>query len=71
MKVKLSAVGSTASRDTELTWPEDWPIPRVNDDIDIPSLPEVNSVRTVVWYPQGSEDSSEPFVYIVVGPRRS
>jgi hypothetical protein len=69
MKVQLSAVGVT-KHDVDLNWPADWPIPRVDDDIDIPDLPEVSSVRAVCWFPKGSEDSNEPFVYIVIGPGR-
>jgi hypothetical protein len=27
-------------------------------------------VRTVVYYPAGTRDNPEPFVYVVIGPRR-
>lgn len=69
MKVMVSAVGVT-NREHPITWPEGWPIPRVGDDVDIPALPEVAQVRTLVWNPEGDHDDPEPFVYIVVGPAR-
>lgn len=69
MNIMLTVTGTT-NRDRFVVWPEGWPIPKVGDDVDIPDLPEVNSVRSVVWYPTGSEEQSEPFVYIVLGPRR-
>jgi len=69
MKVVVTAVGFK-TRSSDITWPKDWPIPRVGDDVDIPNFPEVSSVRTVVWYPIGNEDDPEPFVYLVLGPRR-
>ena len=68
MKVIITATGVMDRY--QLTWPESWPIPRVGDDVDIPALPEVQQVRTVVWNPEGDYEDKTPFVYIVVGPRR-
>jgi hypothetical protein len=72
MKVVVTAVGVANHVNAgPLTWPDGWPIPRVDDEVEIPNLPEVAAVRTVVWNPMGSlDEGDEPFVYIVVGPRR-
>lgn len=71
MEVILTHVG-TENRDQQVRWPGDWPIPPVGADVRIPGLPEVVSVRTVVWYPEGGDDMPHdyPHVYIVVGPAR-
>ena len=39
MKVVVTAVGFK-TRSSDITWPKDWPIPRVGDDVDIPNFPE-------------------------------
>lgn len=69
MKVVVSAVG-VIDHTHKIVWPKDWPVPREGDTVDIPALPEVAQVRTVVWCPEGQEDSPKPYVYIVVGPAR-
>lgn len=49
-------------------------VPREGETITLPGLPtDLQIVRTVVWYPAGDPDdpeSTESFVYVVVGPRR-
>jgi hypothetical protein len=44
-------------------------VPRVGEVVSLHQGAEFY-VRTVVWYPQGDEDTNEPFVYIVVGESR-
>ncbi len=58
----------------QVDWPAGWPVPREGDSV---SLIEgdltAECVRTVVWYPQGEDDdgeATEPFVYVVIGPKR-
>lgn len=70
VKIKFSGVGEYG--DTEINWPEGWPVPPVDAEI---TLSDGNTafVRTVVWYPHGDLYGSanlEPFVYVVYGPRR-
>jgi hypothetical protein len=69
MKIKVSHVG-TVNRNLRITWPEGWPVLSIDDEVGIPGLPEVTHVRVVEWCPLGNEEDAEPFVYIVVGPRR-
>lgn len=70
MKIKVTLVG-IVDRRRRLDWPEGWPVPREGDTVEIPDLDESPlSVRTVVWYPEGGDDDSEPFVYLVIGRRR-
>lgn len=66
MKILVSTVGLLDRPD--LVWPEGWPIPEVGSEV---SYDEDTSlfVRTVVWYLNGDEDTKEPFVYIVLGPK--
>lgn len=50
-------------------------IPREGDVVDVPGISQgLTIVRTVVWYPWGSDEDSEeerhPLVYIVVGNPR-
>lgn len=71
MKVIVSVVGMCSR--PEVDWPEGWPIPQVGAEIEIKTAdtPFFGTVfvRTVVWHPQGDEETKEPFVYIVVGPQ--
>lgn len=70
MKVLVTHVGTMNSAH-HISWPEDWPIPPVGAEVNLPALPEVTSVRTVIWYPQGASTAyNYPHVYIVLGPRR-
>lgn len=71
MNVKVSYVG-TIDKSARIIWPDGWPVPREGDsfDVDVLGLSEVSTVRTVVWYPHGNEEVSEPFAYVVVGPAR-
>jgi hypothetical protein len=39
-------------------------VPREGDVVEL--FGTEGQVRTVVWYPQGTEDTTEPFVYVVV-----
>jgi len=66
MKVVLRIVGVIGLAYDH--WPEGWPIPRVDDEI---NLDDHNLyVRHVIWYPKGEEEDAEPFVYVVCGPSR-
>jgi hypothetical protein len=49
-------------------WPDGWPLPRKGDCIELPEQPPL-WVRGVDWYPHGSEEGSDPFVYIVLGTK--
>lgn len=53
-----------------VVWPKGWPPPREGDKVEIRELPEVDVVRTAIWYPEGTGKDSEPFLYVVLGPRR-
>jgi hypothetical protein len=71
MKVTTTLVG-IMDHHRELEWPEGWPIPREGESVTLPGEDNL-SVRTVVWYPEGSdedEEDREPFVYLVIGPHR-
>lgn len=46
-------------------WPENWPVPSVGASIVVLGG-DMMYVRGVDYYPQGEEDDSEPFVYIVL-----
>lgn len=69
MKILVTMVGT--QRREPVLWPDGWPVPREGDRFEVPGAPEVTTVRNVTWYPEGNneEDDSEPFVYVVVGPR--
>jgi len=70
VKVIATIVGSTDPRRI-VTWPEGWPVPREGDSVTLhPDDPAVNTVRTVVWYPESDGDIPEPFVYLVLGSDR-
>ena len=77
MKIVATLVG-IMDHHRHLTWPEGWPVPREGDTVHLPHLDERDpaelSVRTVVWYPEGDDESEgldrEPFVYLVVGQAR-
>lgn len=76
MRIQFSIVGQPRSH------PDIWvnleQVPREDEIIHIPGLSEADTyVRTVVWHPLGDEEDdecnliiTEPFVYVVVGPRR-
>lgn len=66
MKVDVSLVGHI-DHARRITWPENFPIPRVNEEV---TLREGDTffVRHVVYYPEG-EDGAAPFVYLVIGPK--
>lgn len=66
MMVTVGVVGSL--RMEPVIWPEGWPIPQIGDGFSLPDADEVTTVRAVDWYPEG-EEGSEPFIYVVVGPR--
>jgi hypothetical protein len=63
--VKIRIVGFTDW--TPITWPDGWPPPREGEPVHVGD--NVLYVRTVAWYPQGDK-TPEPFVYVVLGPRR-
>lgn len=66
IKVQITSVASSGA---EIKWPAGWPIPPEDSQIDHPTAGTL-WVRTVIWYPHGDVEDPEPFVYIVVGPRR-
>ena len=46
-------------------------VPREGEVVAFPNMPQYNTVvRTVVWYPDGDDDTPGPFVYVVLGPKR-
>lgn len=68
--IRVTHVG-TIDHHRTITWPEGWPVPRVDDEIRVPGMDEVTNVRVVEWLPEGDpEHPGEPFVYVVIGPRR-
>lgn len=73
MKVQFSLVGFEEGH-SWLPQPVDLDIlPRVDEVVEIPGMPEGQvHVRTIVHYPLGDGDLKKgPFVYIVLGPKRS
>jgi hypothetical protein len=49
--------------------------PQEGETVELPGLEAaLTNVRTVVWYPLGDPEdettNTEPFVYVVLGPRR-
>jgi hypothetical protein len=66
MKVITTLVGNP-EKDRTLDWPATLPLPREGESVELPwgSI----YVRTVAWYPLGEDEISEPFVYLVLGPR--
>lgn len=77
MKIHVSLVGVAASLagDKPDLWTEVDSVPREGEALHIPGIEAQHTyVRTVVWYPFGSDEYEEnerfPFVYIVVGDRR-
>lgn len=79
LQVEVTIVGRQLFRDPpipEVRWPEGWPLPRTGDLVTIPdAAPGAQLImycRSVDWYPGGKpdEDITEPFVTIVLGPRR-
>ena len=75
MKVQCTLVGMVG-HPAPPVWPEGWPIPRQDEEVYLRDRggPATGLfVRHVVWYPEGDPDDPddhEPFVYLVVGPRR-
>lgn len=55
-------------REPEPDWPEDWPVPRVGDEITLPNYRTL-LVKHVVMFPHGSEHDRESFIYIVLTKR--
>lgn len=50
----------------EVEWPEGWPIPRENEEVQSKDGTPL-FVRHVIWYPHGEfGEDSEPFVHIVL-----
>lgn len=79
MRVITRIVGPachSGGRGISVDWPDGWAIPRVDDPVEFSDGTQV-FVREVVWYPQGERideddptDVTEPFVHLVLGPRR-
>lgn len=69
MKIIATLTGINDLRREPLDWPQGWPVPREGESVDM-GVAGLLSVRSVVWYPEGNRDSPEPFVYLVIGPRR-
>lgn len=71
MEVVVTHVG-TENHTQQVHWPKDWPIPPVGAEVRVPGLPEVTTVRTVVWRPEGGEAMpyDYPHVYLVLGSAR-
>lgn len=73
MKVKINVVGvldDQGRTHPDMEWPEGWPPPQEGQQVYSEALGIYLVVRTVVWYPEGSEESKEPFVYVVIGRPR-
>lgn len=64
MKIVIRAMKRADLDEYDVTWPEGWPAPRVDDTISLPDGTPL-TVRAVYWFPQGDEDDPEPFVYVV------
>lgn len=72
MRVQFSIVGQVDPYDDVRV---DLPVvPREGDVVNLPGLPQYESVvRTVVWYPTHDDEGEaldEPFVYVVLGSPR-
>ena len=70
MKIQITITGE--HRDQPDEWPQGWPVPREGEEVTLGNGANVY-VRHVVWHPSGSTfngGDSEPFVYVVLGPRR-
>lgn len=84
MKVQFTFVGQAGVfeednwKQRDDIWTELNQIPREGDVVDFPGVSQaLTVVRTVVWYPFGSDEYKEdedmyevPFVYIVIGNPR-
>ena len=67
MRIQFSITGTVERYDT--VWVDLPAVPREGENVDLPGIPVTSTyVRTVVWYAAPRE--GEPFVYIVLGPRR-
>ena len=60
-----------------LDWPDNWPLPHLDAAIYVPSKDGEDAVtmfvREIIWYPHGgvwNYRTDQPYVYLVVGPRR-
>lgn len=69
MKTVITITGEHYGRSGEVVWPDSFPTPVEGQPVELRDGTTVY-VRTVVYYPQGDEDRPEPFVYVVLGPRR-
>ena len=79
MRVVTRIVGpacNSGGRGISIDWPPGWAVPRV-DEVVMFADGTLVFVREVTWYPQGEgmdeddpSDVTEPFVHVVLGPRR-
>jgi hypothetical protein len=51
-------------RITEVSWPHEWPMPRVGETV-VNERGETVEVTAVEWYPHGDGDPNDPFCYVV------
>lgn len=70
-RVSLRVIGLAFNEQPE--WPEGWSVPQVNDRVEI--LDNYWYVHSIDWHPTGevidadTKERSEPFAYVVIGPR--
>lgn len=66
MRVVIRAIATLPGvyRDTEVAWPDDWPVPRADESISLSDGTRLR-IRTIDWCPQGTEEDPEPVVYVV------
>ena len=79
MKVITRLVGPAArsgGRGISIDWPEGWAVPRIDEPVYL-SDGTLIWVREITWHPEGERideddptDVTEPFVLVVLGPRR-
>lgn len=50
----------------KMTWPKDWPLPRLRDVVILPGCPPL-CVKKIEWAPQGDDTTEEPYVFIEIG----
>lgn len=63
--IRPKVIWRMPNRNQTVLWPDDWPLPRKNDLINIDGSVNMR-VAHVIWYPLGGPDSTEPFIYIVL-----
>lgn len=72
MRIQFSIVGQVEQHDD--VWVDLDAVPRVGDVVNLPGIPQYESVvRTVVWYPTHDDEGEPldaPFVYVVLGSPR-